>query len=172
MENINFDFEYINQELEIRDLELDYKKIKFESEKIIAKLDDNLINIGGVFKNDLNLNLLSNIIDPNIKNFIDEQILLPTKSIFNITFNKKLKIGTVDNFQGQEAIISIFSLTSSTGEDAPRGLDFLLEPNRINVAISRAKILSIVLGSPSLAESFCKTNEEVKKLNRLIRLMN
>ena len=92
LENINFDFEYINQELEIRDLELDYKKIKFESEKIIAKLDDNLINIGGVFKNDLNLNLLSNIIDPNIKNFIDEQILLPTKSIFNITFNKKLKI--------------------------------------------------------------------------------
>ena len=98
---------------------------------------------------------------------------------FNVQVNylkrkldKKLKIGTVDNFQGQEAIISIFSLTSSTGEDAPRGLDFLLEPNRINVAISRAKILSIVLGSPSLAESFCKTNEEVKKLNRLIRLMN
>ncbi len=98
---------------------------------------------------------------------------------FNVQVNylkrkldKKLKIGTVDNFQGQEAIISIFSLTSSTGEDAPRGLDFLLEPNRINVAISRAKILSIIVGSPSLAESFCKTNEEVIKLNRFIRLMN
>ena len=86
--------------------------------------------------------------------------------------NKKLKIGTVDNFQGQEAVISIFSLTSSSGEDAPRGLDFLLEPNRLNVAISRAKVLSIVVGSPSLAESFCKTNEEVKKLNRFIRLMD
>ena len=58
--------------------------------------------------------------------------------------NKKLKIGTVDNFQGQEAVISIFSLTSSSGEDAPRGLDFLLEPNRLNVAISRAKILSFI----------------------------
>ena len=85
--------------------------------------------------------------------------------------NKKLKIGTVDNFQGQEALISIFSLTSSSGEDAPRGLDFLLEPNRLNVAISRAKILSIIVGSPSLAKSFCKTSEEVEKLNRLIRLM-
>ena len=85
--------------------------------------------------------------------------------------NKKLKIGTVDNFQGQEALISIFSLTSSSGEDAPRGLDFLLEPNRLNVAISRAKILSIIVGSPSLAKSFCETSEEVEKLNRLIRLM-
>ncbi len=85
--------------------------------------------------------------------------------------NENLKIGTVDNFQGQEALISIFSLTSSSGEDAPRGLDFLLEPNRLNVAISRAKVLSIIVGSPSLAESFCKTNEEVKKLNRLIRIM-
>ena len=86
--------------------------------------------------------------------------------------NKKLKIGTVDNFQGQEAVISIFSLTSSSGVDAPRGLDFLLEPNRLNVAISRAKVLSIILGSPSLAESFAKTKEEVIKLNRLIKLMN
>ena len=98
---------------------------------------------------------------------------------FNVQVNylkrkldKKLKIGTVDNFQGQEAIISIFSLTSSTGEDAPRGLDFLLDPNRLNVAISRAKILSIVVGSPSLAESPCKTNAEIIKLNRFLRLMN
>ena len=98
---------------------------------------------------------------------------------FNVQVNylkrkldKKLKIGTVDNFQGQEAIISIFSLTSSTGEDAPRGLDFLLDPNRLNVAISRAKILSIVVGSPSLAESPCKTNAEIIKLNRFLKLMN
>lgn len=87
-------------------------------------------------------------------------------------FKASMKIGTVDNFQGQEAIISIFSLTSSSGDNAPRGLDFLLEPNRLNVAISRAKVLSIIVGSPSVAEGLCKTIEEAKKLNRLTRLMN
>ena len=98
---------------------------------------------------------------------------------FNVQVNylkrklqERVRIGTVDNFQGQEAIISIFSLTSSSGDDAPRGLDFLLEPNRLNVAISRAKVLSIIVGSPSLAESICKTTEEAKKINRLTRLMN
>ena len=122
--------------------------------------------------------------NPKIKNndgllakFISEKDILIIAP-FNVQvnylkrkLNKKLKIGTVDNFQGQEALISIFSLTSSSGEDAPRGLDFLLEPNRLNVAISRAKILSIIVGSPSLAKSFCKKSEEVEKLNRLIRLM-
>ena len=87
-------------------------------------------------------------------------------------FRGNIRIGTVDNFQGQESLISIFSLTSSSGDIAPRGLDFLLEPNRLNVAISRAKILSIIVGSPSIAEGCCKTTEEAKKLNRLTRLMN
>jgi uncharacterized protein len=115
---------------------------------------------------------------PDKEKFISEEdILIIAPFNVQVNFlksklNKKLKIGTVDNFQGQEAVISIFSLTSSSGVDAPRGLDFLLEPNRLNVAISRAKVLSIILGSPSLAESFAKTKEEVIKLNRLIKLMN
>ncbi len=83
-----------------------------------------------------------------------------------------IRIGTVDNFQGQEAIISIFSLTSSSGDNAPRGLDFLLDPNRLNVAISRAKVLSIVVGSPSLAEGYCKNIDEAEKLNRFCRLID
>ena len=86
--------------------------------------------------------------------------------------NKKLKIGTVDNFQGQEALISIFSLTSSSGEDAPRGLDFILEPNRLNVAISRAKILSIIIGSPLIAESYCNNIDEAVKLNNFCKLID
>ena len=59
---------------------------------------------------------------------------------------KKAEISTVDKFQGREAAVAIFSLTSSTGNDAPRGLNFLLESNRLNVAISRAKCLSIIVG--------------------------
>ena len=86
--------------------------------------------------------------------------------------NKKLKIGTVDNFQGQEALISIFSLTSSSGEDAPCGLDFILEPNRLNVAISRAKILSIIIGSPLIAESYCNNIDEAVKLNNFCKLID
>lgn len=50
----------------------------------------------------------------------------------------KARIGTVDKFQGQEAPVAIHSLTASDGDSAPRGIDFLLDPNRLNVAISRA----------------------------------
>jgi superfamily I DNA and/or RNA helicase len=48
------------------------------------------------------------------------------------------KIGTVDKFQGQQAAVAILSMTTSRGEDAPRGTEFLFNRNRFNVAISRA----------------------------------
>lgn len=60
------------------------------------------------------------------------------------------RVGTVDKFQGQEADVVIVSLASSTIEDAPRGVEFILEPNRLNVAISRAKALAILVGNPGL----------------------
>ncbi|MCP9883335.1 TM0106 family RecB-like putative nuclease [Cyanobium sp. Alchichica 3B3-8F6] len=83
----------------------------------------------------------------------------------------KARIGTVDKFQGQEAPVAIHSLTASDGESAPRGLDFLLEPNRMNVAISRAQCLSIVVGSPELATGISTSIANVQRLNRLCRLM-
>jgi len=51
----------------------------------------------------------------------------------------KARVGTVDKFQGQESPVAIHSLTTSDGDAAPRGLNYLLEPNRLNVAISRAQ---------------------------------
>ena len=84
---------------------------------------------------------------------------------------KKARIGTVDKFQGLEAPIAIHSLTASDGENAPRGLDFLLDPNRLNVAISRAQCLSIVIGSPELATGISNSIENVQRLSRLCRLM-
>ena len=83
----------------------------------------------------------------------------------------KAKVGTVDRFQGQEAPIAIHSLTASSGDEAPRGIDFLLEPNRLNVAISRAQCLSIIIGSPGLATGLINTVEEAQQVNRLCRLM-
>jgi len=85
--------------------------------------------------------------------------------------NGRARVGTVDKFQGQEAPVAIHSLTASSADDAPRGLSFLLEPNRLNVAISRAQCLSIVVGSPGLANGIANTVAEAEQINRLCMVM-
>ena len=80
-------------------------------------------------------------------------------------------VGTVDKFQGQEAAIAIYSLTSSSVDDAPRGLGFLLSPNRLNVATSRARCLVIVVGSPALLEADCHSVDQLRRANRLCRYL-
>ena len=55
------------------------------------------------------------------------------------------RVGTVDKFQGQEAPVVIYSMTSSSPEDAPRGMGFLFDPHRLNVATSRAQCLTILI---------------------------
>lgn len=85
--------------------------------------------------------------------------------------NGKARVGTVDKFKGQEAPVAIHSLTASSGDNAPRGVGFLLEPNRLNVAISRAQCLSIVVGSPSLASGIANTVAEAEQINRLCRVI-
>ncbi len=78
-----------------------------------------------------------------------------------------IAVGTVDKFQGQEAPVVFFSLATSRAELAPRGLDFLLSPNRFNVAISRAQALAIVVGSPLLLASRATSIEAMRLLNLL-----
>ena len=63
-----------------------------------------------------------------------------------------VEVGTVDKFQGREAPVVFFSMASSTGEDVPRGLEFLFSRNRFNVAISRAKALAVLACSPRLLD--------------------
>ena len=84
--------------------------------------------------------------------------------------NGRARVGTVDKFQGQEAPVAIHSLTASSGEEAPRGVGFLLEPNRLNVAISRAQCVSIVVGSPGLASGVANTVAEAEKISRLCQI--
>jgi predicted RecB family nuclease len=79
-------------------------------------------------------------------------------------------VGTVDKFQGQEAAISIVSLAASSAAEAPRGLDFLLLPNRLNVAISRAQWASYLVFSPELSESLPKSVAGMTQLSAFIAL--
>jgi len=80
-----------------------------------------------------------------------------------------LRVGTVDKFQGLEAPIVIVSLVASTSEDVPRGLEFLYSTNRLNVAISRAKTLCIVVGSPRLLAAKCNSVKQLQLVNVLCK---
>ena len=79
------------------------------------------------------------------------------------------RVGTVDKFQGQEAPIVIYSTTSSSIDDAPRGPEFLYSPNRLNVAISRAKCMSIMVASPAIFEASCRTPRHMQLVNAYCR---
>jgi predicted RecB family nuclease len=80
-----------------------------------------------------------------------------------------IRVGTVDKFQGQEAPVVIVSLASSSGEEAPRGLGFVFNRNRINVATSRAQCRVELVCSPRLLEADCKTVDEMRLVNALCR---
>jgi uncharacterized protein len=80
-----------------------------------------------------------------------------------------MKIGTVDKFQGQEEAIVIYSMTTSSPEDAPRGMEFLYSLNRLNVATSRAKTAVIVVGNPRLFEPECRSPRQMQLANALCR---
>jgi len=78
-----------------------------------------------------------------------------------------MKVGTVDKFQGQEAPVVIYSMTTSSPEDAPRGMEFLFSLNRLNVATSRAMSAVILVGSPRLFEAECRTPRQMQLANAL-----
>jgi uncharacterized protein len=80
-----------------------------------------------------------------------------------------VRCGTVDKFQGQEAPVVIYSMATSTPEDAPRGMEFLYSLNRLNVATSRAMCASVVVASPRLYEPECKTPRQMQLANALCR---
>ncbi len=79
------------------------------------------------------------------------------------------RVGTVDKFQGQQAPIAIYSTATSSHADAPRGMEFLYSLNRLNVATSRAKCVSILVGSPQIFEAECKTPRQMQLANAFCR---
>ena len=79
----------------------------------------------------------------------------------------ELRVGTVDKFQGQEGQVVLISMVTSGAEDLPRNIEFLFSKNRLNVAISRARCLSMVVASPRLLDIPCNTVEQMALVNTL-----
>ncbi len=79
------------------------------------------------------------------------------------------RVGTVDKFQGQEAAVALVSMTTSSGDDLPRDVEFLYSLNRLNVAVSRARCLAVIYANPRLLEVPCATVRQMTLVNGLCR---
>jgi uncharacterized protein len=80
-----------------------------------------------------------------------------------------LRVGTVDKFQGREAPVVIYSMATSSADEAPRGLEFLYDRHRLNVATSRARVMAIIVASPDLIRVSCRTPHQMTLANALCR---
>ncbi len=80
-------------------------------------------------------------------------------------------VGTVDKFQGREGLVAIYSMASSSREDAPRDMGFLYSRNRLNVAISRAQSVAILVAEPRLLAAGCRTPEQMTMVDALCRFV-
>jgi uncharacterized protein len=81
-------------------------------------------------------------------------------------------VGTVDKFQGREAAVVIYSMASSSAEEAPRGVGFLYDTHRLNVAVSRARALAVVVGNPALLQAPVSSPEQLRSVNALCRFVD
>ena len=79
------------------------------------------------------------------------------------------RVGTVDKFQGQEAPVAIVSMATSHGEDAPRGTEFLFNTNRLNVAVSRAQCLAVIVRGKDLLEVSPASVADLQRLDGFAR---
>ena len=81
----------------------------------------------------------------------------------------EVQVGTVDKFQGRESPVAIYSMATSSADEASRGLEFLYDHRRLNVATSRAKAMAIVVASPRLVQASCRTPRQMLLVNALCR---
>ena len=114
----------------------------------------------------------------NINRKIEIKDIL-TVAPFNVQVNhlksvlpKNSRVGTIDIFQGQEAPVTIISMTSSDAESLPRNIDFFFSRNRLNVALSRSQCLSVIIMNKKLLEINCKKVEHIKLVNTFMKLLD
>ncbi len=82
------------------------------------------------------------------------------------------RVGTVDKFQGRQGAVVIYSMGSTSAALAPRGVGFLYDLHRLNVAVSRAKALAVVVASPLLLDAEVHTPEDLRAVNALCRYVD
>src|SRR6056300_1058640 len=172
----------------------DKRTIKFDKKSLIKK--DGIHYIQMDHKNnvqtsieefevvkDLMLQLIGSEFDDNGKkrklNIEDFLIISPYNTQVNLLISKleeakikNPKVGTIDKFQGQEAPITIISMTSSDNDSLPRNKEFFFSRNRLNVAISRAQVVSIILFNPLLLDSSPKNLDHIKLMNNFFKFLN
>jgi uncharacterized protein len=90
------------------------------------------------------------------------------KKILN---KKEARIGTIDNFQGQESKVVFINMTSSDPENLPRHKEFFFSRNRLNVAISRAQCVAVILFNPKLLLADCQKINEIRLVNNFCKLL-
>ena len=92
-------------------------------------------------------------------------------AVLRATLPAGARVGTVDKFQGQEAPIVIYSMATSTADEAPRGMEFLYSLHRLNVATSRARCVAGIVASPVLLTPDCQTREQMRLANPFCRFL-
>lgn len=88
-------------------------------------------------------------------------------NLLNRVLPEGARVGTVDKLQGQQAEVVIVSMTTSSGDYLPRFVDFLFSKNRLNVAISRARTLAVVIANPELLRVPCRSADDMALVNTL-----
>jgi uncharacterized protein len=135
---------------------------------------EELTTIKEILKQLDNSELIDN--EGNKKRFTKNDVLIVAPYNMQVELLKNnlstdYQIGTIDKFQGKEAQVVIISMASSLAEESARGVDFLFDVNRLNVAVSRAKALALIVASPELATTRASNSEQVKKLAAFFELI-
>jgi uncharacterized protein len=96
---------------------------------------------------------------------------MQVNNLRKIIDKKESRVGTIDKFQGQEAKVVFISMTSSDPENLPRHKEFFFSRNRLNVAISRAQCVAVILFNPNLLLTSCQKINEMKLINNFCKLL-
>ena len=97
----------------------------------------------------------------------NDQVRLLRRRLDQTSGLGEVHVGTVDKFQGREAPVVFFTMTTSSSEDMPRGPEFLFSRNRLNVAISRARCLAYLVCTDTLLNSRARTIDEMRLIGTL-----